>query len=344
MTESSPVFILGAQRSGTTLLRLILNAHSKLAIPEEGTFWIPLLRRWRGHLERPLRGRELDSCLEYVERNHQFKLWGIDPGDYYRRLREAGRCTLGELMAGTYRVYAEAHGKTFWGEKSSVFFRMIPVLAELFPEARFIHIVRDGRDVFTSWRKMDPTKANPSVAAIEWVYKIKKARKDLRRMDDSRGYEVRYEALVSEPEPTVRSVCAFLELDFEPEMLDFWKSSDQYIGAHHSDLIFNPVSTKSVGKWRKALSRREIRHFDAIAGGELARHGYEATDRGFLSRDFLFGALPELCLGLPRRAAQVWLTALDLDFSSRLGRATKAAGGGEPPKQNREPAKEEAKS
>ena len=121
------------------------------------------------------------------------------------------------------------------------------------------------------------------------------------------------------------------ELEFEPAMLDFWRSSPEHIGAHHSDLIFNPVTTKSVGKWKKDLTPREIQHFELLAGRELAALGYEVTDRSEDWAGRLFGAWPALGFGLPLRAAQVAWTAIDLDFSSRLGRATRAAGGGEPP-------------
>src|SRR5688572_13005619 len=134
MTQSTPVFIVGAQRSGTTLLRLLLNAHSALAIPEEGTFWMPLLRRFGR--ERELRGRTLENALAYVERNHQFKLWNTDPAPHFDALRRAGHAQLDELIAGTYLVHARAQGKCFWGEKSSVFFRTVPLLADLFPGAR----------------------------------------------------------------------------------------------------------------------------------------------------------------------------------------------------------------
>jgi len=331
MKESPPVFIVGAQRSGTTLLRLLLAAHSQLAIPEEGTFWIALFRRFGRHPERELTGRELERALDYVERNHQFKLWGIDPSPHFDLLRQRGRARLDELIAGTYLVYARAHGKRYWGEKSSVFFRMVPVIAGVFPESRFIHMVRDGRDVYASWRKMDTTKGNAAVTAVEWVYKLRKARRDLATLGPQRALEVRYETLVSEPARTLEAVCRFLELDFEPAMLEFWRSSPEHIGAHHSDLIFNPVTTRSVNKWKKEMSPREVRHFELLAGRELKALGYEITDRSGDWAGLLLGAWPALGVGLPIRAGQVLLTAIDLDLSSRLGRATRAAGGGEPP-------------
>jgi hypothetical protein len=331
MNESTPVFIVGAQRSGTTLLRLLLSAHSQLAIPEEGTFWIPLFRRFGAHPEREITGLELDRALAYVERNHQFKLWGIDPAPHFDALRRRGRARLDELIAGTYLVYSRVHGKRWWGEKSSVFFRMVPVISRVFPESRFIHMVRDGRDVYASWRKMDATKGNAAVNAVEWIYKLRKARRDLAALGPGRALEVRYETLVSEPARTMEIVCRFLDLDYEPAMLDFWRSSAEHIGAHHSDLIFNPVTTRSVNKWKKELTPRDVRHFELLAGPELRALGYEVADRRGDWPGLLFGAWPALGFGLPLRAGQVLWTAIDLDFSSRTGRATRAAGGGEPP-------------
>jgi Sulfotransferase family len=331
MTQSTPVFIVGAQRSGTTLLRLLLNAHSALAIPEEGTFWMPLLRRFGRRGERELRGRNLERALAYIERNHQFKLWNTDPAPHFDALRRAGRAQLDELIAGTYMVHARAQGKHLWGEKSSVFFRTVPLLADLFPGARFIHLIRDGRDVFASWRTMDPTKGNAAVAAVEWAYKLRKARRDLARLGPERSLELRYEALAGDPETTLRTACRFLDLEFEPRMLDFWQSSREHIGAHHSQMIFNPVSTRSVSRWQKDLTPRQVRNFELLAGRELRALGYDVARPEREWRAFLLGALPELAIGLPLRAGQVIATAIDLDLSSRFGRATRAAGGGDAP-------------
>ncbi len=113
-------------------------------------------------------------------------------------------------------------------------------------------------------------------------------------------------------------------------MLDFWQSSREHIGAHHSQMIFNPVSTRSVSRWQKDLTPRQVRNFELLAGRELRALGYEVTPRSGTGGRFS-RRVARARHGLPLRAGQVIATAINLDLSSRFGRATRAAGGGEAP-------------
>jgi hypothetical protein len=327
-----PVFIIGAQRSGTTLLRLMLNAHTKIAIPEEGTFWMPLLRKSKRSPHRKLEGRELEKSLSYIENNSQFRFWGIDFKKIRREIdRRNRRCTLAELMSGFYSHYAQGEKKEVWGDKTPSFFRMIPILAKLFADARFVHIVRDGRDVYLSSRARNPSKRNVSVAALEWGYKVWMANRGLAALDPERFFELRYEDLVSEPEETLIGICSFLKLKYEPSLLEYWKTSHRFIGRHHSDLVFRPVSSESVGKWKKTLARRELRNFESIAGRTLASLGYELAGKTPLQKSVPLNVIIELAWGLPLRTAQVVRTAISLNIASRLGRSTDVAGRGRLP-------------
>lgn len=333
---SSPIFIVGAQRSGTTLLRLMLNAHSQIAIPEEGTFWMPLLRRFKQNTDRIIDKAQLQRYFQYIERNTQFSLWGMNPANVFERIEQKdGGCTLAELMSGLYEAYAQCQDKTVWGDKTPSFFRMVPVLADLFPKARFINIIRDGRDIYLSWRRLDPTKKNVSVSAAEWLFKLYKAGNSLKTISQSRRLETRYEDLVADPDATLRNICKFLDVEYEDAMLNFWKTSDRYIGRHHSDLIFRPVSHESICKWKKQFTRREIANFQFIAKKALKSYGYELSPVCSDHTETFFDVSWQLAWGLPHRAFQVIHTALDLDISARFGLQTKASGKGEAPEKAR---------
>ncbi len=95
---------------------------------------------------------------------------------------------------------------------------------------------------------MDITKSNVAVVALEWEYKITRAKKDLEQLGRSMFIEIRYEDLVEHAENTLHKICKFLGLPFERAMLEYWKTRSAFIGEHHSDLIFKPPSKKSIGK------------------------------------------------------------------------------------------------
>ena len=313
----SPIFILGAQRSGTTLLRLMLNSHSKIAIPEEGGFWMPLLREYRNK-KKNIEGNLLGLYIEYVQNHPQFKLWNIDVSSVFDCFKSKGSVTLYEFIHETYKTFATAGGKSIWGDKTPSFFRMMPVLKSLFPDAMFIHMIRDGRDIYLSRRKLDPTMSNVSVNALEWVYKVRRARRDLELIDSSHYYELRYEDIVKSPNDILQSICDFLNIAFEKKMLEFWTQSDKFIGAHHSKLIFQPVSTKSVGKWKNKMTVSELKRFELIAKKELLAFDYDISQKKISVTEYIKATL-DLAAGLPFRLARVVLIALNMRLSSKYG-------------------------
>lgn len=322
----SPFFIIGCQRSGTTLLRLMLNGHSKIAIPEEGGFWKPLLNRFKGNPEKKIKGSELKNYLKYIENNTQFQMWKLDPKETINKIREQSICTLGELMSAFYHDYAIIYKKNIWGDKTPSFFRMVAVLDELFPLTKFIHLVRDGRDIYLSWQKMKVQKRNVSVAALEWSQKIKRAKKGLSQIKPERYIEIRYEDLVSEPENTLNRICTFLQVEYEPTMLNFWRTSDQFIGSHHSDLIFKPVSLNSVEKWKNKLTEKEISYYESIAGPVLLSLGYDLQGNSVNKKSLPIDVCFELAYGLPLRLWTFFYTNVSLKIGSRFGIKMDTAG------------------
>lgn len=332
MNSIEPFFIIGAQRSGTTLLRLMLNAHSRIAIPEEGTFWMPLLRKYGSSPQKKIHGHRLRSYLDYIKNNPQFRLWGCDQKDFFEIIerREHG-CTLAELMVGLYSGYARYHGKSLFGDKTPSFFRMVPALNQLFPDARFINLVRDGRDIYLSAQKMDSAGRNISVAAMEWNFKVRQAARALQGLGPERRITVRYEDLIGDPHATLEKICNFLMINFESAMLDYWRNSNRFIGAHHSDLIFRPVSSVSIEKWRKQLSMKEIGCYQLIAGNTLRAYGYEIDRNAAGKFQSISRVVHQLICGLPSRALQVLYTAFNLNLAARFGLTTDAAGKGDPP-------------
>jgi hypothetical protein len=300
---TSPIFIIGAQRSGTTLLRMILNTHSQIAFPGEGTFFMPLLKK--RYLKKVISGAALKNLINYLALDPQLQSWGYNYSDYFSRLSRRGGITVRELMADMHSLYSEGKGKIIWGDKSPSFFRKIDILFSLFPDARFIHIVRDGRDIFHSWRKLDPSKDNAPIVAIDWSYKLFKVERSFRKIPPQQAMTIRYEDLLDDPEGTTKSICNFLKVEYQTTMLEFHRTSHDYVGTHHSKLIFTPIDKNNKYKWKKNLPSREIEGFTVLARHHLHKYHYE-TNSKLKKASTVFHIIKDVGIGLPKRMMQVW--------------------------------------
>lgn len=304
----------------------MLNSHTQIAIPEEGTFFMPLLRRHKFRLFDKISPQLLSNYIDYIKKNAQFHLWEIDSIHFFKNLDKANT-TLATLIDGLYSFYAASQGKPIWGDKTPSFFRMVKYLAYIFPGACFIHIIRDGRDLFQSWKKMDPTKGNPAVIALEWKIKVQTIENQLTRFAPSRFLEIKFEDLILDSESNLRTICSFLKLDFEESMLAYWKTSHNFVGKHHSTKIFGSPTPDAINAWATQLTKKEIKVFEAIAGPLLKRKNYRLS--GYSSDIWRNKAIAyaHLILGLPQRIFQILSTALILQLSSRFGIASEKAGG-----------------
>lgn len=317
MQPKFPVFIVGAQRSGTTLLRMLLNAHSLIAIPEEARFLMPLLVQEK--LANGFKGDDFEKLVSYMRASEEFQLWNYDNGAFLAELERMNEIGLTDFVDKLYSSYARSEGKCYWADKS-LFFRRIDILARMFPQGSFIHIVRDGRDVFDSWRKMDASKDCAPAAALDWRLKLRFIERAFDQLPVNRTLTIRFEDLLLDAEGVARSTCDFLGVDYEEDMLDFHKKSRRYVGDHHSQLIFKPIESGNQSKWRNNLSHAEKVAFDLIAGRQLDRYGYGRSDERCSIGDRA-GVLLGLGGGGLRRARDVARDAFERRRALKTGTA-----------------------
>lgn len=267
--------IVGSGRSGTTLLRAMLDAHPDLAIPPESHFLTRLERR-RGRYERA-EGFALDALVEDLGHERRFLAWGVDPEALRRSLTEAAPRDLPEAVRAVYRAYARAEGKSRFGDKTPNYVASLPELAELLPDARFVHIVRDGRNATLSYLERDFGPDSVVAGALRWRRLVSAGRAAGTKLGPERYLEVRYEDLVEAPEAGLRRICAFLVLPYDPAMTAYHDHADGVLRAldrsDHRGLELPP--TKDMRDWRTAMAPADRWAFDAIAGELLEELGYE---------------------------------------------------------------------
>jgi sulfotransferase family protein len=274
-----PVFIVGFPRSGTTLLRAMLDSHPELAIPPESHF-IPLL--WlvrRRYIER---GRfNPEALLNDVFKSSRFREWGLNEDAVRRGVKDGGAHDFAGVIESLFLVYAHKHGKHRWGDKTPGYSLDMPLLADLFPSARFVHVVRDGRDVALSFLERFIGKdSRPAVVAEAWAHRIRRARADGAALGPNRYMEARYEELAADPAPVLRSVCEAIELEYRPEMLTYYERVSGSIPSREKQLHSNLLKPPTTGlrDWRSQMDAKTLRIFEAIAGAELNDLGYGRAD------------------------------------------------------------------
>jgi hypothetical protein len=264
-SSSPPFFIVGSARSGTTWLRIILNAHSQVAVPPESRFIVSL---WEGRDDV-----DAAALLSRLGSHKRFQEWRLPLEEVERALPEYP--TYAQVMAAAHVAYARVRGKPRWGDKTPRYVDHIPLLARLFPDALFIHQIRDGRDVALSYADVPFGPKSVAAAAELWSSRVRAGMAAGRALGPERYIEVRYEALVTEPERHTRALCEFLGLSFEPEMLDSERAKEALLPRA---ALYNPnVARGAKAKprsWEDDMPSAQVEVFEAIAGDLLTELGY----------------------------------------------------------------------
>lgn len=287
-------FVVGVARSGTTLLRMMLDAHPALAIPPE-THFVP---RTIDMMRRPAAGASdgrdaaarLERAVAEIVRRAQWPDLGIPAAELAAVADSAPRATAGQLVRAVFLIYARRAGKPRWGDKTPPYLeRMADIHAEL-PEARFVHVVRDGRDVALSAIPLWFGPTDVVDAARQWSSRIAAAREQAR---DLPYLELRYEDLVRDPAGELRRLCAFLDLRWDATMLDYHERAPGRLAEIRRDLPWpdgrtipagkriaiheraaEPPSPNRIERWRDHMSPSDRRAFERIAGDTLEQLGY----------------------------------------------------------------------
>jgi len=273
--DNTPFFVLGAARSGTTMLRLMLNRHSRLAIPFESHFLQPIFAEIP--TDRPLKTHEAVRLADLVTGERNFRTWHLDAADVHRQLIERAPAPLAELVDALYRMEIARSGKPRWGDKTPYYYVCWRQLMGLLPGSRLIHIIRDGRDVNLSLEKVGWHGSTASDRARYWQERVEMAHAAARELGPKRNLIIRYEEVVLNTRETLEKVCDFLGETFEPGMLDFFTDATLYICDIDGDVhqkVRRAPRPEDVGRWRREMPIERQREFEAVAGSGLRAMSY----------------------------------------------------------------------
>jgi hypothetical protein len=267
---------------------MMLDAHPQLAIPAE-THFLPEL------IERASAGAESDQLAALITGARNWGDFGLDAEELAGRIAALDAAGPAAVIRCFYELYAERQRKPRWGDKTPIYVTSMREIGAELGEARFVHLIRDGRDVALSRRKRGMGAGKPIADAAErWRRRIERARSQARRLR-GRYLELRFEDLVDDPEPALRSVCELVELDYDPSMLAYHERAGDRLAEMGGDLearegrqprsgaerlashalATGPPRAERSESWRTEMSDAERLEFEAVAGGLLAELGYD---------------------------------------------------------------------
>jgi hypothetical protein len=275
-------FLVGSHRSGTTLLLRIADAHSRIAVAPE-THWIPQYYKQRAGLTAE--GMVTEELIARLVEHPKLHHLGVSPKKLKRLLAPGEPPAYADFVGRIFDRFGEARGKPLVGDKTPNYVRQVHVLNALWPRARFVHLIRDGRDVCVSvlaWKRkaarmaeLYPTWSEDpfTTAALCWERDVRQGRDRGRPLGPALYHEIRYEDLVLRPADEARDLCSFLEVPYEAGMLEFHRGRTRPGPGRSAKEAWLPI-TPGLRDWRTQMAPDDVERFEAAAGDLLDELGY----------------------------------------------------------------------
>jgi len=294
--EQTPMFfIVGRPRTGSTLLRMLFDAHPNVVIPQEWPMLMALYHQF-GNVKKwdaPTLNRFYDALFQKL----RISYWEIQnwPELDARRLKESILACEGEhtfetlfkVVYSSYHSYFDKKEILLFGDKNPVYSNQADQLAMLFPTAKFIHLIRDYRDNIVSMLDVDFEMPNTTLLAYRWKYSIDTINRTAARFPEH-FVTLRYEDLVADPQSRFAELCHFLEIPEAPSIFEFQARNEELEAHVPKELIdryfknlFKPIDDSRVGLYRNRLSNRQIRIAELVAGKTGKNAGYIPVNTQF---------------------------------------------------------------
>lgn len=313
--NNGPIFIAGLERSGTSLIYALLASHPNIAMTRRTNLWTYFYNQY-GDLNKP---ENVERILKVMLRYKRLVPIQLNP-ERLRRDFLVGPKSYPRLFALIEEQYARRLGRPRWGDKSLNTERYADQIFEAYPNARILHMMRDPRDRYASavarWKV---SRGGAGGGSAVWLSSLKLARQHEARYPNQYMI-VRYETLASEPEQTLRKICAFIGEEYTPIMLSM-KGAEQFSdeGGNSSYGQYEPgrISTRSIGRYRDVLSARQIAFMQLTSAAEMSDFDYELDKiKLSLSEGLLF-----MLLDIPVNYVRMMVWYLRESILNRIGRS-----------------------
>lgn len=280
-----PIFILGNPRSGTSLLRLMLDSHSAISIPPESHFFLWLEEKYGNW-----KSQFLDDYLADLFASTKFETWNFRKEELRGFITASTYENYAQLTSLVYQFYAinTKSNAIFWGDKNSLWVDKLNKINFHFPNAYYVYIIRDGRDVACSYKALGKKKMEHKYApqldndvskiAKTWSHHNTKLQDFLFENATDRFVKVRYEDLLREPKQTLDSILDLLDLELEKTQLNYFNRPKETIEPevffNWKEKLLTPLDVTNIGKYTMELSEDEIDVFNTLAYSVLQQNSY----------------------------------------------------------------------
>ncbi len=273
--DQVPLFVIGSGRSGNTLVRRVLLASGQIHIPPETYVLGDLIEGWSQLALLPWRQKVWLFCARF-EKHYHFPTFGLDNlNEFAAEAEQLQPRTLRALIEAFYAYLARKAGSpaTRWGDKTPWNTRHLPAIGAMFPQARHVWLMRDGRDVALSYARAG-LYDSLAEAAGRWADANCACARFARWCPHL--YRLRYEDLVADPEAGFAELFDWAGLDFHPDMLERQPEvmGDVEMEGHH-ERVRDRISARSVGQWRDALGPEDLASLPPRFHQMLRALGYE---------------------------------------------------------------------
>lgn len=276
------VFLVGSPRSGTTMLKRMVNAHPMITISRE-THWIPrFFEKCKGV---DMQGQVKPTIVKRLFEHKRFPQMKMSPEVLGEIVATNSELSYAELVSKIFDNYARRKKKPLAGDKTPNYVRRLDTLWKLWPQTRVLHIIRDGRNVWLSMRNWRMThraagafgtwQESPVLTtALWWKAMVGIGSETGRQKKDNLYAEISYEYLVGNPIQGCRRIAAFLDLEYEESMPNYFEGKTHHQAGASANATWLPP-TAGLRDWRTTMSREEIQLFEGAAGDLLSQFGYE---------------------------------------------------------------------